>query len=322
MNVKASSVKNTDITAKPKKKKSEFRLFRENLPITLLALPAVIYMFIFKYVPLYGLILPFKDYKLSKGVWGSPWCGLENFKFIAGNEQILIAVRNTILYNFVWIFLGLVITIAVALLLFEMSAKSVKVYQTAIYLPYYISWVIAAYAFSAFLDMDNGVINKMIVAFGGEPVLWYNDPKYWPYILTIAHIWKGFGSGSVIYYAALMGIDGELFEAAKIDGASKLKQIWYISLPSIKTTVVMLTILNIGKIFYGDFGLFYNFTFNSPLLYSTTDIVDTYVFRALTNLGDISLSATVGFVQSMLGFILVMSTNLITKKIDKNSALF
>ena len=303
-------------------KKKSFTRFKKSLPLTLLALPAVIYIFIFNYIPLYGLVLPFKDYKPRRGFFGSEWVGLKNFKCILNNNQLMLAIRNTLLYNMVFIVLGTAVSIAVALMLYEMSRKSVKIYQTAIFIPHYVSWVIAAYVFMVFLDMDFGILNKIITAFGGEAVFWYNNPKYWPPILTFAHIWKGFGYSAVVYYAALMGLDASLFEAAELDGAGKLKQMWHISLPGIKNIIIMLFIMHIGKIFHADFGMFYNLPLNSPLLYETTDVIDTYIYRTLINLGDVGLSSAVSMVQAVIGFILVVVTNTIVNKLDKDSALY
>ena len=303
-------------------KKIKWKTFKKNFPLTAMALPSVIFLFIFSYIPLYGLILPFKNYSYELGFFKSPWAGLENFRFLFDNEAVTIATRNTILYNLVFIVLGTIVAVVIALMLFEMSSRFVKGYQTLLFLPYFISWVVAAYAARVFLDMDYGLLNKLLSAFGKEPIAWYNAPRYWPAILIIAEIWKGMGYNGVIYYAALMGTDKSLFEAAKIDGAGKFKQIWYISIPSIMPMIIIMTILKVGKIFYGDFGLFYNFTLNSSLLYSTTDIIDTYVYRALITLGDIGMSSAAGFYQAVLGFILVVVTNLIVRKISPDNALF
>ena len=305
-----------------KKIKSRITAFKKSLPLTILALPMIVYFIVFNYVPLYGLVLPFKDYKMSQGFFGSKWAGLKNFKFLLNNEQLNVAIRNTVVYNAIFIVGGIVMSVFIALLLFEVGRKAVKVHQTLLYLPYYISWVIVAYASRAFLDMDYGLINKMIVSFGGTAKQWYNVPGYWPGILIFVAIWKSAGADAVLYYASLMGVDKSLFEAATVDGANKFQITWNITLPSIRPIIIMISILKIGKIFYGDFGLFYNLTFNSSLLYKTTDILDTYVYRALITLGDIGLSSAVGFVQSVLGFILVILTNLIVRKLDNDSALF
>lgn len=296
--------------------------FRKNIPLILLALPAVIYLFVFNYIPLYGLVLPFKNYQYSLGFFGSEWVGLENFKILFNNEQVLTATRNTLLYNFTFIIVGTSVAIVIALMLYEMSSKFVKAYQTMLLLPHFISWVIVAYVALVFLDMDAGLFNRVRMLFGAEPILWYNSPNYWPPLIVIFNVWKSMGFSAVIYYASLMGADKELFEAAKIDGAGKLKQMWHIAIPSIKPLIITLTILNIGKIFYGDFGLFYNLPQDSPLLYAATDVIDTYVYRTLTVLGDIGISSAVGFYQSVLGFILVMLTNWAVNRIDSDNALF
>lgn len=302
--------------------KQKYKRFKYSLPLTLIALPTIIYFIIFNYVPLYGLVLPFKKYSVFKGFFDSPWIGWDNFKFLLDNEKLNTAILNTVLYNLVFIFLGIVISVFIALLLFEVSKRAVKVHQTMLYLPYYISWVIVAYAARAFLDMEHGLLNKILVYFGNDPKMWYNSPEYWPFILTFTAIWKTCGSDAVLYYAALMGTDRELFEAARIDGANKFKITRYITLPSIKPIIIIMTILKIGKIFYGDFGLFYNIPFDSPLLYETTDILDTYVYRALITMNDIGQSSAVGFVQSVMGFVLVIATNAIVKKLDSDTALF
>lgn len=304
------------------KKSSKAKTFKKNFPLLILTLPSMLYLFVFCYIPLYGLVLPFKNYDYSLGFLKSPWAGLDNFKFLLNNESVEIATRNTILYNIAFIILGLVMSVAIALMLYEMRAVFVKCYQTMLFLPYFISWVVAAYAAKVFLDIDYGLINKILLSMGKDAVAWYNKPECWPVILIIAEVWKGMGYNAIIYYASLMGTDKSLFEAAKIDGAGKLKQIWYISLPSIKPMIIIMTILKIGKIFYGDFGLFYNFTLNSSLLYSTTDIIDTYVYRSLITLGDVGMSSAAGFYQAVLGFILVITTNFLVNKIDSDNALF
>ena len=298
------------------------RRFRKNLPLLLIALPAIIYLFVFNYIPLYGLVLPFKNYQYSKGFFGSEWVGLENFKILLNNKQVLIATRNTFFYNLTFIIVGTCVAVVLALMLYEMTSRFVKLYQTMLLLPHFISWVIVAYVALVFLDMDAGLFNGVRKLFGAEPILWYNSPKYWPPLIVIFNVWKSMGFSAIMYYASLMGVDQELFEAAKIDGAGKLKQMWHIAIPSIKPLIITLTILNIGKIFYGDFGLFYNLPQNSPLLYSATDVIDTYVYRTLTVLGDMGISSAVGFYQSVLGFILVLLTNWVVNRIDSDNALF
>ena len=305
-----------------KNKKSKLSVFYKNLPLTVMTLPGVIILFVFHYIPLFGLILPFKDYKYADGFWGSKWVGFRNFSYLFESKDMIIATRNTILYNLAFILIGTTVSVILALMLFELSRRSVKFYQTSIILPHFISWVVVAFIVNSFLDADRGIINHLLASFGKEGVLWYNNPKYWPYILVISHIWKGVGYTAVVYYAALMGLDQECFEAAYLDGASRLQQIRYISVPGIKSMITIMIIMNIGNILRGDFGLFYNVPLNSSLLYSTTDVIDTFIYRALLNLGDIGMSSAAGFYQSCIGFILILITNAVVKRVDSDSALF
>lgn len=295
---------------------------RKEASLLFLALPGIVALFIFHYLPLYGLILPFKFYKYSLGFFGSPWAGFTNFKFLFNGNVIFRVIRNTIGYNLIFIAFGTCISVIIALMLFELGRKSVKLYQTIMFFPYFISWVVAGFAFRALFDMEYGVLNSLLNNLGMKEVLWYSEPKYWPFILVIAAVWKGIGYGSIIYYAALMGIDYELYEAAKIDGAGKIRQMIAISIPMIKPIIIMMTILQIGKILYSDFGLFYNVTLNSSLLYPVTDVFDTFVYRSLIDIGDIGMSSAAGFVQAVVGFILVITTNFIVRKINSENALF
>lgn len=304
------------------KKTSRIQRFKKWLPLTFLAIPGILYFIIFCYLPLFGLILPFKDYKVSMGMWGSPWTGLKNFEFLFKGDSAMMALKNTIVYNIIFIVLGTVVAILIALALYEMSKKTVKVCQTALLVPYFISWVVIAMAFQAFLDVEYGLFNKIIQFFGGEKIMWYGDKKVWPAILIASNVWKGMGYSAIIYYGSLMGIDSELYEAAKVDGASRIKQLWYITLPLLKTIIITMFILNVGKILYSDFGLFYNLPLNSPLLYESTEVLDTFVYRSMLELGDTGMAAAAGFFQSVVGFFLVITTNKIVNKIDSNQGLF
>lgn len=298
------------------------RNIRKNAGLSMLALPGFLLIIVFNYVPLYGLLLPFKSYRYNLGIWNSPWVGFENFGFLFRGDVLYRVLRNTLLYNLTFIVLGTTLSVIVALLLYELSRRYVKTYQTILFIPYFISWVVAGFAFRSLFDMEYGVMNRLLVSMGKEPILWYSEPQYWPYIIVIAAVWKGLGYSSVIYYAALMGIDKEYYEAAKIDGASKFRQAISISVPIIKPMIVMLVILQIGSICYSDFGLFYNVTLNSSLLYSTTDVIDTFVYRSLIDLGDIGMASAAGFFQSIVGFCLVLATNTIVKKINPENSLF
>lgn len=287
-----------------------------------MALPTILYLFVFHYLPLFGLVLPFVNFNASLGLFRSEWAGLSNFQYLFNGTAMLRAVRNTVLYNIAFQVIGTTVCIIIALMLYELSRRAVKVYQTILLLPYFFSYVIISFILKGLLDADSGILNQLRGLFGLAGVSWFNEPKYWPFILIAVYIWKGQGYTSIIYYASLMSIDSSLFEAAKIDGAGKIKQMWYISLPMLKPMIVMMTILSIGHIFNGDFGLFYNSTFNNSLLYPTTDIINTYVYRALMQLGNIGMSSAATFLQSVMGFLLVLLTNWLTRKIDRENSLF
>lgn len=300
----------------------ECKYFAKNWELTAMALPAVILLIIFSYVPMFGLVLPFKEYRFDLGFFGSKWIGLENFKFLFSGNEVFLATRNTVLYNVVFIITGMACSIIFALMLFELGRRSVKVYQTVFFVPYFISWVVASYAISGLLNVEYGVLNRIITSLGGKAIMWYSEPKYWPFIFVIANIWKTMGYNVIVFYTELMSIDKSLYEAAKVDGATRLQQIKYITLPCLKRIVVLLLIMSIGKIFSGDFGMFYNVPLNSSLLYSTTDVLDTYVYRALINMGKLGMSSAATFYQSVVGFVLVMLSNRVVKKLDEENAVF
>lgn len=304
----------------PPKRRSKFRRF---LPVYLMALPGVIYLFINNYMPLPGLVLAFKNYSARKGIFGSDWAGLSNFKYLFATDDAFIITRNTILYNVVFIIVNLVCAIAVAIILSELTCKAKKFYQSAILLPFLISYVIISYLVFAFLSTENGFINNTILgALGMEPISWYSEKKYWPFILVLVNTWRGIGYNCIIYLSTILGFDRTFYEAAAIDGASKWQQITKITIPMLKPTIIMLTLMAVGRIFYSDFGLFYQVPKNSGALLPITNTIDTYVYRGLLELGDISMSAAAGVYQSLVGFILVLGANLLVRKIDRESALF
>lgn len=287
-----------------------------------MAIPGVLFIFIFNYIPLYGLVLPFKDYQFDLGFWKSPWVGFENFKFLFTSDDALRITRNTVVLNALFIVVLLLFSISFALILYEMSRKFVKLYQTIMFFPFFLSWVVVSYVFLALLDMDHGLVNMLLQKLHMEPVLWYNEASYWPSLLVSANTWKNVGYYTIIYYTGLLGIDSELFDAADIDGANKWHKIKNISLPMLKPLITLLLLLQIGKIFYGNFDLFYNLTRDSSLLYSTTDVIDTYVYRSLKGVGDLGMSSAAGAYQSVVGFILVIVTNWIIRRYDRENALF
>lgn len=306
------------VTKKGGSKRAKFKRW---LPVYLMMLPGLLYLFINNYMPMYGLIIAFKQVNFSLGIWDSPWVGLSNFKFLFATDDAWIITRNTLLYNIAFIIINTVVGIFFAILITGVTNKKAKkVYQSAILVPYLMSIVIVSYIVYAFLSAENGLLNNTILK--NNPINWYQEAKYWPVILVIVNTWKGIGYGCLIYISALNGIDPSLYEAASLDGAGKLQQIKHIMLPSLKGTIITLTLLNIGRIFYSDFGLFYQVPQNSGQLYATTNVIDTYVYRALLQLGNTGMSAAAGFYQSIVGFILVMTSNLVVRKISKENALF
>lgn len=301
---------------------TEIRLFKKNSELFLISLPAIVAFFFVAYLPMSGLIIAFKNYSYDKGIWGSPWAGLNNFKFFFTSQDALRVTRNTLLLNGAFILLGLALAVVLAILLNEVSKRAVKVYQTVLFIPYFLSWVVVGYLTYGFLNRDMGVVNSLIKLLGMKPVDWYSDPKYWTAILIIAYLWKNAGYLAIIFYTGILGIETTYYEAASIDGASKFRQAWHITIPSIRPLIIMMLILSIGKIFYSDFGLFYFIPRDIGTLYPTTDVIDTYVYRSLRVLGDLGMASAAGFYQSIVGFVLVLVSNLIVRKTSPENALF
>lgn len=303
--------------------KSKKRKFK-NLPLFMIALPGIVYLLINNYIPMFGIFLAFKNYSLRKGVFGSDWCGLQNFQFLFKTKDAWIMTRNTILYNVAFIIIGTIVAIAIAVMMCELGKKTrVKFFQAALLLPNLLSWVVIGFIAYAFLNADTGFINKTILAgLGLDPVSWYSYTGAWPAIIIIVNLWKNMGYQSIVYMASISGIDKSIYEAAAIDGATKMQQIFRITLPMLKPTVITLTLMSIGRIFYSDFGLFYQVPRNSGLLFPTTNVIDTYVYRGLMETGNIGMSAAAGFYQSVIGFALVLIANGIVRKCSSENALF
>lgn len=306
------------MNTKVKKTKSK------NLPLMMIALPGILYLIINNYVPMFGVFLAFKNYSLRKGVFGSEWCGFQNFEFLFKTKDAWIMTRNTLVYNIVFIIVGTMAAIAVAVMMCELGKRTrVKFFQAALLLPNLLSWVVIGFIAYAFLNADTGFINKTILAgIGADPVSWYSYTGAWPVILVIVYLWKNMGYQSIVYMASISGIDKSIYEAAAIDGATKLQQIFKITLPMLKSTVITLTLMSIGRIFYSDFGLFYQVPQNSGALFQVTQTIDTYVYRGLMELNDVGMSAAAGFYQSLVGFVLVLAANAIVRKVDAENALF
>ena len=294
------------------------------LPLYLMMVPGFIYLIINNYLPMSGLILAFKKIDYSVGILRSPWTGLSNFKYLFSTNDAFIFFRNTILYNLAFILLGNALGVFIAIALDSIRKKFFKrASQVIILIPYLLSTVIVSYVVYAFLSGNTGFINNTILkALHLESINWYSQAKYWPIILVIVFLWMSFGYSSILYYSTLIGIDKTYYEAAVVDGASVFQQIKYITLPSLKTTIITLVLMAVGRICYSDFGLFYQVPMNSGLLNKATQTIDTYVYRALLEMNDIGRATAAGFLQSILGFICILIANSIVNKLDKESALF
>ena len=314
----------TTAAAPDKKRASLVAKIKKWTPIYLMMVPGALYLLINNYIPMFGLVIAFKQINFQKGIFESPWIGFQNFQFLFQTKDAFVITRNTLLYNIAFIILNTVIGIVFAIFICDITWKAgKKVYQSAILFPYLMSWVIVGYIIYAIFSMQYGIANKSILpAFGMDPLMWYNDPKYWPAILIITNTWKGIGYGCLIYISSINGIEASYFEAAELDGANKFQQIWNITLPEILPSVITLTLLSIGRIFYSDFGLFYQVPRDSGLLYSTTNTIDTYVYRGLMKLGNVGMASAAGFYQSVVGFILVLLSNWVVRKISPDNALF
>lgn len=306
-------------TKTPRQKAKQLKRF---LPIYLMALPGLAYLFINNYIPMAGLVVAFKTYSGPKGIWGSDWSGFNNFRYLFATSDALLITRNTLLYNLSFIVVGTFLSVLIAIMLSEIANKRAsKFYQSVILLPHLVSWVIISYLVFGFLSADSGFLNKTVLAsMGVEGISWYNEPKYWPVIILLAYVWQGVGYTTIVYYASVVGFDRAYYEAAEIEGVTAWQKIRYITLPLLRPTIITMVMLAVGRIFYSDFGLFYQVPMNSGAVYPTTNVIDTYVYRGLLQQGNIGMSAAAGLYQSVVGFTVVLLANLIVRKIDKNSA--
>lgn len=303
------------------KKKIKWKRY---FPIYLIALPGFLYLLCNNYMPMFGIIIAFKKLNFAKGILGSDWCGLDNFKFLFQSSTAWVIIRNTLLYNLGFIILGTIVAVSLAIFMNEIKSKNAsRLYQTLILLPYLISWVIVSYLVFAFLGAETGLVNHTILkTFGLDSVNWYAEAKYWPWIIMFVYLWKSSGYSMIIYYSSIVGISQDYFEAARIDGATKWQQMKSITLPLMKPTIITMFILSIGRIFNSDFGLFYQVPKNSGLLYSATQTIDVYVYNALMKNADYGMSAAASIFQSVVGFVVVVIANAIIRKTNKESALF
>ncbi len=302
--------------------RNEFKHVRKNKELLLLSVPGILFKFVIAYLPMIGLVLAFKYYRYDQGIFGSKWVGLQNFEFLFKAQDAIRIIRNTLLYNFAYIILGTAVALLFALLLNELTGRLIKIYQTTLFLPFFISMVLVGYIGNAFLDFENGYLNTILGYLGMDPRNWYLETTPWLFILPLVSLWKGVGFSTLVYYAGITGISTEYYEAAKLDGATRLQMMTRITLPLLKPLIIILFILGLGNIFRGDFGLHYFLPNNVGPNFPATDVIDTYVYRALTKLGDINSAAAVGFLQSVVGLITVVSANYVVRRIDKDSALF
>lgn len=304
-------------------KKKKIR-WKQYLPIYLLALPGIIYMICNNYLPMFGIVIAFKKLNFAKGILASPWCGLKNFEFLFKSSTAFTMIRNTICYNVLWLILGHVLAIASAILLNELTNRfRARFYQSVILLPYLMSWVVVSYLVFAFLSADTGMFNNSILKpLGIAPVNWYSESKYWPFILTFVNHWKNNGYTMIVYFASIVGISQDYYEAAMLDGATKWQQIKHITIPQLVPTIITLMILSVGRIFASDFGLFYQIPRNTGALYNATQTIDVYVYNALMQRSDYGMASAASVFQSIVGFLMVMVTNAIVRKVSRENAMF
>lgn len=293
-------------------------------PMYLMMLPGFAYLVINNYMPIPGLMLAFKKFKYPRGIWGSDWCGFKNFTFLISSKDLWLIVRNTLLYNVIFILLGTILSVAIAILLNEVRSKRLQQsFQTVILIPHLLSYVIISYIVYALFGAESGMINNSILRpLGVTPISWYTEDRHWPVILTCVYLWKSFGYSSIVYFATLVGFDRTYYEAAMVDGATTWQQISRITLPLLKPVIITLTLFSVGRIFYSDFGLFYQVPMNSGMLYETTSTIDTYVYRGLLEDNNIGRASAATFIQSIMGFILVLAANLTVRRFERENALF
>ena len=298
------------------------RLFKDNIALWGMAFPGFFLLLLFQYVPMVGIIIAFKNFVPRKGIFASEWNGFDNFKFFFTSQDAGRTIKNTLFYSVTFLIIDLILGVLIALLLYHLkSRKSLKVYHTVMLTPRFLSIVIIGFIVYGFLSPRYGMANRVIEFFGGEPVSWYMNPQYWRVILIVVHIWQIAGSGCLYYYAALVGIDSTLFEAAELDGANTFRKCWHVAIPALIPVMCMMLILGIGSLMGGDMGLYYNVTMNQGPLYPTTDVIGTYVYRAMLG-GTLAKSAAIGLFQSAVGMVLVLVSNAIIRKVSPENSMF
>ena len=295
---------------------------KETFHLDLMSLPGVLLLVVFNYLPMIGIVIAFKDYNPNLGIWGSAWNGLDNFKFFFTSQDAARTIRNTLMYSSSFLVLDLLCAVGLALMFYNLrSRRALKFYNTVVILPRFMSPVIIAFIVYIILNPSYGLLNQLIIALGGSKIQWYSNSKYWPAILTITHIWQTVGMNCIIYYASLMSLDDSLLEAARLDGANKWQETWHVVIPHLIPVMVISTILGLGSLFQGDFGLFYQVPKDVGLLYPTTDVINTYTYRALQS-GSFGKSTAVSLFQSTMGCLMVLITNGIVRKVSPENSLF
>lgn len=288
-----------------------------------MAVPGLLFFLVFSYFPIYGIMIAFKDYNFAKGITGSEWVGLKNFNYFFTSDDFWVILRNTLMLNMLFILFTTAAAVLIALMFNEIRNKYFKrISQSLIFLPYFMSWIVVGMIVQSLFGGEEPMINTWLQNFGFEPVNWMFESKLWPFILTVIRVWQGAGYLSIIFLAAITGISEDLYEAARIDGASKLQIVLRITLPLLVPTVMIMTLLAVGKIFNGDFAMIYAIIGDNSLLYPTTDVIDTFVFRSMRQLHDFGMSSAVGLFQSVMGLIFVIAANWVTRRVSKESALF
>ncbi len=321
----------TAIRLRPQETKASwFTKHKKTLALLTMVAPTAIWLLLLRYLPMGGIVLAFKNFKLNPrnpsfvaSLISSKWVSFDNFEFLFKTDAAMIMIRNTLAYNIVFIILGVIVPVAFAIMMNELTKPFVKkTYQTLMFFPYFLSWVVVSYFLNAFLDAQYGMLPAMQKAAGETPMSWYTTPGPWPYILVFANLWKNVGYSTVLYLAAITGIDASQYEAAAIDGATKWQQTIYVTIPHLRTMIAILFIMNVGKIFASDFGLFYNVPMQNGALFSVTQTIDTYVYRAYIATGNPGQSSAAGLLQNVLGFICIMTANSVVKRIDPESSMF
>jgi putative aldouronate transport system permease protein len=307
---------------KVRKKEGLLHELNKNKALFLMLLPGLLVMLVNNYLPMFGLVFAFRRMDSYSDLFGTAWVGFDNFKYLFGSNTAWTITRNTIGYNFGFIIIGVILPVLLAIGLNELRNKKMgKVYQSLFFIPYFLSWVVISYLTMGLLSNEFGAVNRLLSLLGMEKVAWYTSPEYWPYIIILVNTWKWTGYDTIVYLASIVGVNKELFEAAAVDGASRLQQIWYITIPSLIPLAIVLVLIRLGRMFYTDMGLFYSVPRNMGPLQNVTNTIDTYVYRAFIQTGDVGLASAAGFYQAVLGLVVILSFNALVRKYDKDSAI-